>query len=70
MLDATAREEQSADQACHIAVDPSGAICGMFMGSKAAVTPFALQVCTAAVLTRLLVLLCTAIAAVRSRRLA
>ncbi|CAK0752194.1 hypothetical protein CVIRNUC_002127 [Coccomyxa viridis] len=43
VLDATAREEQAADQACHIAVDPSGAICSMFMGSKAAITPFALQ---------------------------
>ncbi len=50
VLDATAREEQAADQACHIAVDPSGAICSMFMGSKAAITPFALQVRTTAVL--------------------
>ena len=50
VLDATAREEQAADQACHIAVDPSGAICSMFMGNKAAITPFALQVRAAAVL--------------------
>ena len=71
VLDATAREEQAADQACHIAVDPSGAICGMFMGSKAALTPFALQVRTAAVLDPICsTFIAAEIAAISSRRLA
>ena len=70
VLDATAREEQAADQACHIAVDPSGAICGVFMGSKAAVTPFALQVRTAAVLDPVSsTSIAAAVAASLSRRL-
>ena len=44
VMDATAREEEAADQACHIAVSPKGSICGLFRGGSAAITPFALQV--------------------------
>ncbi len=44
VVDPTAREEEAAEQACHIAVMPTGNVCGMFRGSGAAVTPFALQV--------------------------
>ncbi|CAL5227658.1 g10664 [Coccomyxa viridis] len=43
VVDPTAREEEAAEQACHIAVMPTGNVCGMFRGSGAAVTPFALQ---------------------------
>ena len=44
VIDTTTQEEEAADQACHIAVSPSGNTCGMFRGSNAAITPFALQV--------------------------
>ena len=44
VVDATAREEDAADQACHIAVSPMGNICGIFRGNSTAITPFALQV--------------------------
>ena len=46
VVDTTAREEEAADQACHIAVTPSGNICGMFRGNSAAISPFSLQVAT------------------------
>ena len=44
VMNATAREEEAADQACHIAVSPKGCICGLFRGRSSAITPFALQV--------------------------
>jgi exosome complex RNA-binding protein Rrp42 (RNase PH superfamily) len=44
VIDATAREEEAAEQACHIAVSPTRSICGLFRGGSAAITPFALQV--------------------------
>ena len=48
VVDTTAREEEAADQACHIAVTPSGTICGMFRGNSTAISPFALQVASPA----------------------
>ena len=44
VIDTTTREEEAVDQACHIGVSPSGNTCGIFRGSNAAITPFALQV--------------------------
>ena len=44
VVDTTAREEAAAEQMCHIAVRPTGSICGLFRGGGAAITPFALQV--------------------------